>query len=87
MRRLVFTGVQGPEYVASKPSRFELIGHSGTAYSYLRPAGVALVDGRRIDVLTEGEFVTAGTAVRVTRIEGSRIFVKPIDFARETGGS
>jgi membrane-bound serine protease (ClpP class) len=87
MRRLVFTGVQGPEYVASTPNTFELIGHSGTAYSYLRPAGVAVVDGRRIDVLTEGEFVTAGTAVRVTRIEGSRIFVKPIDFARETGGS
>jgi membrane-bound serine protease (ClpP class) len=87
MRRLVFTGVQGPDYVASSPSRYELIGHTGTAYSYLRPAGVAVVDGRRIDVLTEGEFVTAGTAVRVTRVEGARVFVKPIEFARETGGT
>jgi membrane protein implicated in regulation of membrane protease activity len=28
-------------------------------------------------VLTEGEFVAAGTAVVVTRVEGARIFVRP----------
>jgi membrane-bound serine protease (ClpP class) len=43
----------------------------------LRPAGVATIGGRRVDVLTEGEFVNAGTPVRVTRVEGARIFVQP----------
>jgi membrane-bound serine protease (ClpP class) len=43
----------------------------------LRPAGVASIDGRRIDVLTSGEFINAGTPVRVTRVEGARIFVEP----------
>jgi membrane-bound serine protease (ClpP class) len=72
--RFAFAGVQGPEYVASG-SRRELLGRTGIAASYLRPAGVATVGGQRIDVLTEGEFVAAGTAIRVIRVEGARIFV------------
>jgi membrane-bound serine protease (ClpP class) len=43
----------------------------------LRPAGLATFDDRRVDVLSEGDFVPAGTPVRVTRVEGARIFVKP----------
>jgi len=78
MRRIVFVGVQGPEYVASA-SHQSLIGQTGFASSFLRPAGVATIGGERIDVLTEGEFVSAGSAVRVTRVEGARIFVRPID--------
>ena len=76
LHRIGLSAQQGPEYVASGDYR-DLIGKTGIATSYLRPAGVALVDGRRIDVLTEGDFVTAGTAVTVTRVEGARIFVRP----------
>jgi len=76
MRRIVLVAEQGPDYVASSDYR-ALIGKTGIATSYLRPAGVASIDGRRVDVLTEGDFVTAGTAVTVTRVEGARIFVMP----------
>lgn len=75
--RLAFTGVQGADYVASADYH-ALLGQTGFASSYLRPAGVATIDGKRIDVLTEGEFVNGGTAVRVTRVEGARIFVRPL---------
>jgi membrane-bound serine protease (ClpP class) len=80
-RRITFAGVQGPEYVASRDYR-ALLGHEGVAASYLRPAGVAAVDGMRVDVLTEGEFVPAGAAVQVSRVEGARIFVRPLDGER-----
>ncbi len=76
LARFAFTGVQGADYVAMV-AHPELLGQTGWAASYLRPAGVATVDGKRIDVLTEGEFVTAGTAIRVTRVEGARVFVRP----------
>jgi membrane-bound serine protease (ClpP class) len=76
MRRIAFTGVQGPDYVAA-PDRHALVGHAGIATSYLRPAGVAAIDGQRVDVLTEGEFVAAGSPIVVTRVEGARIFVRP----------
>jgi membrane-bound serine protease (ClpP class) len=77
MRRFAFTGVQGADYVTASDSSL-LVGMDGFATSYLRPAGVATVGGQRIDVLTDGDFVTAGTAVRVVRVEGSRIFVEAI---------
>jgi membrane-bound serine protease (ClpP class) len=74
--RLALAAAQGPEYVASGDYR-ELRGRLGTAVSYLRPAGIASIDGRRVDVLTEGEFIAQGTPVRVVRVEGARIFVEP----------
>jgi membrane-bound serine protease (ClpP class) len=76
-RRITFAGVQGPDYVASRDFT-ALLGVTGLATSYLRPAGVAHVDGERVDVLTEGDFVPAGSAVRVTRVQGSRVFVTPV---------
>jgi membrane-bound serine protease (ClpP class) len=77
-RKITFSGTQGADYVASRDFR-DLLGHSGFASSLLRPAGVAMIDGRRVDVLTEGEFVSAGSPVIVTRVEGARIFVDPVD--------
>ncbi|MGH7330535.1 MAG: NfeD family protein [Polyangiaceae bacterium] len=76
LRRIAFSAEQGPDYVASRDYR-ALIGKTGIATSYLRPAGVATIDGHRVDVLTEGDFVPAGTAVTVTRVEGARVFVRP----------
>jgi membrane-bound serine protease (ClpP class) len=76
VKRLTFAGAQGPDYVAA-PDYHALLGASGTTVSYLRPAGVAAFGNTRVDVLTEGDFVPAGTPVRVTRVEGARIFVRP----------
>lgn len=77
LKRVAFAGVQGADYVAGG-NHTALLGCTGIAASYLRPAGVATIGGQRVDVLTEGEFLTAGTVVRVTRVEGARIFVRPI---------
>jgi membrane-bound serine protease (ClpP class) len=77
IKRLAFNSQQGADYVASADHR-ALIGLAGIAASYLRPAGVATLEGRRVDVLTEGDFVTAGSPIRVTRVEGARVFVEPI---------
>jgi membrane-bound serine protease (ClpP class) len=78
-RRLALVDVQGADFVASADHTM-LQGQIGTALSFLRPAGIASIDGRRIDVLTEGEFIPAGTTVRVTRVEGARIFVEPVNL-------
>jgi membrane-bound serine protease (ClpP class) len=76
-QRLALAAAQGPEYVTSADYR-TLHGRTGTAVSYLRPAGIASIDGRRVDVLTEGEFIAQGTPIRVVRVEGARIFVEPV---------
>ncbi len=77
MQKLTLAAVQGPDYVTSSDFS-SLRGAIGTASSFLRPAGVASIDGKRVDVLTEGEFIQAGTPIRVTRVEGARIFVEPV---------
>ena len=50
-------------------------GQTGRAATVLRPAGIAEIDGRRLDVVTRGEFIPEGASLRVEAVEGSRIVV------------
>lgn len=77
MQKLTLSAAQGPDYVTSADFS-ALSGAIGTAVSFLRPAGIAQIDGKRVDVLTEGEFIAAGTPIRVTRVHGARVFVEPV---------
>lgn len=54
----------------------ELVGQSGIAHTDLRPGGVALIAGSRVDVVSASGFVDAGTALQVTSVEGSRVVVR-----------
>lgn len=53
-----------------------LIGKEGVAVSVLRPSGVALIDGKRIDVTTHGSYIDVQTPVVVDFVEGNRIVVR-----------
>lgn len=64
-------------YVSALP-RGDLVGKQGVAVSDLRPAGVATVDGERIDVVTEGEYVSAHSAIEIVRAEGYRHVVRAV---------
>jgi membrane-bound serine protease (ClpP class) len=54
-----------------------LVGKEGEAVSDLRPAGIALIDGRRMDVIADGTWITAKGRIVVSAVEGNRILVKP----------
>ena len=77
-RRLVLdTDMRSGEGYASAPESDHLqLGHTGTALSPLRPAGVADINGARVDVVSEGSFIEAGSAIEVTRVDGNRIVVR-----------
>ncbi len=53
-------------------------GTTGRTLSALRPAGTALFDDDRREVVTRGEFVPAGALVRVLGIEQNRIVVESV---------
>lgn len=53
-------------------------GATGRTLSALRPAGTVLFEENRREVTTRGEFVPAGTEVRVLRIEQNRIVVESV---------
>ncbi|WP_068774375.1 NfeD family protein [Paenibacillus sp. FJAT-26967] len=59
----------------SSSFKLHLIGQTGTSLTPLRPSGTALFGEDRIDVVTEGGFITAGKSVRVVHVEGSRVVV------------
>ena len=49
-------------YVASE-SRLELLGQKLIAYTDLRPAGVAVLENEKLDVVTDGDFVEKGNKI------------------------
>jgi membrane-bound serine protease (ClpP class) len=78
-RRLVLdTGMAADlGYVSAPESERQWRGHTGVALSPLRPAGIADIDGTRLDVVSDGGFIDAGTSIEVTRVDGNRIVVRP----------
>lgn len=54
-------------------------GVEGKAVTPLRPSGVALINGNRMDVLTNGEPVDRDAAIRVVAVEGNRVVVAPVE--------
>lgn len=49
---------------------------TGTAVTDLRPAGMAMIGGQRLDVVTDGEYIDAGTPVVVVRVTGNQVIVE-----------
>lgn len=77
-RQLILeTGLAAGEGYASAPeSDNKWLGKNGSALSPLRPAGIAVIDGERVDVVSDGEFIDPGMAIVVTRVDGNRIVVR-----------
>lgn len=54
------------------------LGQSGTARSMLRPAGKAEFGGHTVDVITQGDFIEPGSAVRIVALDGMGVVVEKI---------
>ena len=54
------------------------LGREGETTTVCRPTGMAEFDGVKLNVVSEGEFIPAGTRVRIVLVEGSRIVVRVI---------
>jgi membrane-bound serine protease (ClpP class) len=76
-KKLILTDSTSTEsgYVSNQ-NRTELIGVRGVTLTDLRPSGTVIVGEERIDVVTEGGFITRGTSVKFIKVEGSRIVVR-----------
>ncbi len=60
----------------STVNRLELIGLTGRTLTPLRPAGSALFEQERLDVVSEGGYINQGKNVKIIKVEGSRIVVR-----------
>lgn len=64
---------------SSSSSTPDWIGMNGTALTSLRPGGTALLAGKRMDVVTEGDFIDKGEPVRVVATKGVSLVVQRIE--------
>ncbi|MGG4264287.1 NfeD family protein [Peribacillus simplex] len=78
-RKMILTDATKTEqgYV-SNPNRVDLLGVEGKALTDLRPSGTALIKDERVDVVTEGSFISKGSSVMIVKVEGSRVVVREI---------
>lgn len=58
-----------------------LLGKEGIALTQLRPAGTAEFDGLKVDVVTNGEFITKGTKLTVIEVESYKIVVEKSKYS------
>jgi membrane-bound serine protease (ClpP class) len=64
---------------SSDESLFELAGREGATVTACRPAGVADIGGRRVDVVAEGTMIDANRPVKIMRVEGNRVVIRERD--------
>jgi membrane-bound serine protease (ClpP class) len=73
-RRMMLQGSSGNIHT----ERPELLQQIGTAATQLRPSGAALINGQRVDVVSEGPLIEKGTPIQVVAIEGLRVVVRAV---------
>lgn len=77
---ILFTRQENKEgYQVSSVEQEDYHDRVGVTITNLRPSGAVLIDGERLDVVTEGEFIPRGVSVKVVKIEGNRYVVRRID--------
>lgn len=62
--------------VSGEASRGRYLGKGGVAVTPLRPSGIVVVHGSRLEATTEGEFIAAGSRVRVVAMGRGQYVVR-----------
>ena len=77
VNRLVLKDQEEPDrgYTAFRPDA-GLVGKTGVTQTNLHPTGAALVDGKRLDVISRGEYIKKGQKIRIMDVQGMRILVQ-----------
>ncbi|HUT63872.1 MAG TPA: NfeD family protein [Anaerolineae bacterium] len=76
-KKLILATVENTKQGFTSAETFaDIVGAHGIALSDLHPAGKAEINGRRLDVVTEGGFIEKETPVVVTEVHGSKIVVR-----------
>ncbi len=69
--------------VQMEKEKEDWIGVIGVAETVLRPAGKGRFEGRLLDVVTQGDYIEAGTKVRIVEVQGNRYVVVPTTETQE----
>ncbi|MEL6545675.1 MAG: NfeD family protein [Myxococcota bacterium] len=85
-RRIILADATGSAdgYVAGiDASKHDLLGAKGVANSTLRPSGIGLFDGKRVDVVAEGTYIEKGRSIEVVKVDFNRVVVAEVSADSE----
>ena len=71
-------------YVAAESDE-SLVGKHGEVLTALRPAGTIKIDGKRVDAVSDGQFIDKGATIQVIEVRGSRVVVERVETRAEPG--
>jgi len=79
-RQIILESSLSPLQPSSGPLLVETVlpGDLGQTVSALRPSGIATFSGVRVDAISEGEYIPAGSSIEVIRVEQSHLVVKRV---------
>lgn len=60
----------------SNVSEEAILNQTGEVFTSLRPAGSIIVDDKRYDAVSDGNFIDKGDRVRVIEVQGNRVVVE-----------
>lgn len=67
------------EGAVSQPPEWQaLLNLEGETLTDLHPAGTVLINGKRYDVVSRGEYITKGSLVVVVNVDSNRVIVKKV---------
>lgn len=82
-RLVLSTATAADRGYVSNPDFKSLLGMEGIALTTLRPAGTAEIDGQKVDVVADSEYIKNGTKIKVIKTEGMRVVVVPVKESKE----
>lgn len=82
-RKLVLSSQEAATWKSQAEGLESLLGKEGKTLSKLRPAGMAEIEGHRVDVVANSEFLDEGIRVKVRDVEGNRVVVEAVETAME----
>lgn len=81
---VLFTSEEKEKGYIAPMDRRTLLGKEGEALTPLRPTGSASVEGQRLDVVTQGDYIKKGERVEIVKIDGNRLVVQRKEDKLET---
>lgn len=65
--------------VSQPPEWAAILNKQGETVTDLHPTGTVLIDGRKYDCISRGEYITKGSPIVVMTVDSNRIIVKKIE--------
>ena len=76
LRFRVIDSEKGRSPATDKPN--DLLSAEGVTTTTFELSGIANINGKKVDVISEGEMISKNTRIKVTGVKGNRIVVKPV---------